>query len=294
MAYPTKAQWDAAIESLTVYPSLGQALMGQAPIILALGVPAETPLAGLRVNWTDGATAASLGTTAGIPNSGAAATVDDSFSLGLAQIASQAYRSKATEADVQAGNSQSAAVAQIYRTWVSQLIGSGDGTAFDVWGIQDFVVNSPNQVDLVGGEAADILETIDDVMTNLPQSGYNVCITSPEGYNLVKRTLRTAAGGNTAGILAMQDFGFPTLQNDGCLFFRADQISVDASNRTPFNFFNMGPEGCQLVGASDGIFLADGPKQTAGTLSEVWDVVLRLQMLYGSKRAAYRLLTSVS
>ena len=293
MAYPTKAQWDAAIEGLTVYPSLGRALMGQAPIVMALGVPRPVPLAGLRINWTDGATAASLGTSAGIPNSGVAAQVDDTFTLGLGQIASQAYRSKATEDGFQSARSSEAAVAQIYRTTVAQIVGSGDGTAFDMWGIQDFVANAPLQTDLVGGEAADILDVLDGVLTSLPKSGYNVCITGDAGYNCVKRALRAAAGGNTAAILAMQDFGFSTIHNDGVLFFNADQITADASNRMAFNFYNIGPEGCEMVSADGGLFLVDGPKQTAGNLSEVWDVVLRSQLVYGSKRAAYRLVTEV-
>lgn len=294
MAYPTKAEWDASLEGLTVYPSLGQALLGQAPIVMALGVPRPVSLAGIRVNWTDGATAASLGTTAGIPNSGVAAKVDDTFTLGLGQIASQAYRSKATEDGFQSARSSEAAIAQIYRTTVSQLVGSGDGTAFDMWGIRDFVANSTGQEDLVGGLAADILELIDGVMTTLPSSGYTVCITGDAGYNLVKSALRTAAGGNTAQILAMQDFGFSTIQNDGVLFFHSSGITADASNRMAFNFYNMGPEGCEMVAANTGLFLADGPKQTAGNLSEVWDVVMRSQIVYGSKLAAYRLVTEVA
>jgi hypothetical protein len=260
---------------------------------MALGVPRPVALAGMRVNWTDGATAASLGTSAGIPNTGAAAQVDDTFTLGMGQIASQAYRSKATDDGFQSARSSESAVAQIYRTFVTQLIASGDGTAFDIWGIRDFVANSTGQQDLTGGPAADILEVIDGVMTSLPSSGYTVCITGDAGYNLVKSALRTAAGGNTANILAMQDFGFQTITSDGVLFFHTSGIVADASDRMAFNFYNIGPEGCELVAANSGLFLADGPKQTAGNLSEMWDIVLRAQMVYGSKLAAYRLVTSV-
>jgi hypothetical protein len=302
------AQWTDGWAQLTVYPALGQLYAEHAHIFRAFGIPGRINKGQVRVNWTSGATAGSVQTGAGAPQASAAAAaqVSDTFNLDFSAIGSQAYTDIGIE--MMGGGfedqlSMEKAMSAIYDNWVYQLIGANLGSDYNLWGCEHFFaetrVSTAGMIDLAGGAANVLLDYIDKGIASLPDSGYNVCLTSRDGYNAVKKAIR-ALGGTSLVHTAPAEYGFSYITYSGCLFMHTRHISNDLSPTcasapdTFFYFFNIGPDGCLTVapGTAD-IWLVQGPKDTAGYFNNVWDIALKTQILYTSPRAAYKLRTLI-
>lgn len=304
MALPTMAQWTDAWAQVTVYPELGQLYADSAHIFRAMGIPDRVNKGVIRVNWTDGAGAGSVGTGAGAPTSGSAAPaqVDDTFNLDFSAIASQAYTDIGIE--MMGGGfedqlSLQKATSAIYDEWVNQLLGSAAGVDYAVWGAEHFFAEAApiaaGMIDKTGGTAANLMDFIDYAIAKLPSSGYNVCITDIQGYNLLKKRLRLLGGVDFQQTSAAE-FGFQALMYSGCIFFHSRHQATKASSPSgdsPFYFFNIGPEGCRSVipGTEDPFVVLPG--RDVGYFNTVWDIALKTQFIYTSPRAAYQLWTAV-
>ena len=158
MALPTMAQWTDAWAQVSVYPELGQLYADHAHIFRAMGIPDRVRKGVIRVNWTDGATADSVATTAGAPQGTvAAAQVDDTFNLDFAAIGSQAYTDIGIDmmgAGFEDQLSISKAVSAIYDHWVEQVVGATDGNDYELWGAENFFAEAApiaaGMVDITG------------------------------------------------------------------------------------------------------------------------------------------------
>ena len=301
MALPTMAQWVDGWSRLSVTPNLGTLYANTAHIYRAFGVP-SVESGRLRVNWTDGATAASVGTGAGAPSTGAPAQVDDTFNLDQAAIASQAYTDIGIEmmgSSFEAARSAETAMAAIYDAWVTQLVGATDGNDYELWGVENFFAESAviaaGMIDTTGGALSTILTQIDEGLSALPQTGHNIVLCSAKGYGMIKTALRTL-GGTSLEHTSQAEYGFTALMYSGAFFFVARQMASKATCPTTdegFYMFNVGPEGCETV-VPDEIFVIDGPKKTVSTFNTVWDIALKGQIIYKSPRAAYQLHTQIA
>ncbi len=303
MALPSMAQWTDAWAQVTGWQALGQLYADHAHIYRALGIPERVRKGVIRVNWTDGATADSVATTAGAPQGTvAAAQVDDTFNLDFSAIGSQAYTDIGIE--MMGGGfedqlSIQKAMSAIYDHWVEQLVGSTDGNDYELWGAENFfaeaAVIAASMIDKTGGTAANLLDFVDIAISSLPGSGYNVCITDKQGYNLLKKRLRLLGGVDFQQTSAAE-FGFEAMTYSGCAFFHSRHMATKAtspSGDSPFYFFNIGPEGCRSVipGMEDPFAVLPG--RDVGYFNTVWDIALKSQFIYTSPRAAYQLWTKV-
>lgn len=301
MALPTMAQWTDAWRTLVVTPNLGTLYANTAHIYRAFGIPSQES-GQLRVNWTDGATAASVGTGAGATHSGAAAQVDDTFNLDQAALASQAYTDIGISmmgSSFEAARSAEKAVAAIYDLWVTQLVGSTDGDDYELWGVENFFAEAApiaaGMIDTTGGALSTLLTQIDQGLSALPQTGHNVVLCSATGYGMIKTALR-GLGGTSLEHTSEAEFGFTALKYSGAFFFTVRQMASKATCPTTdeaFYMFNIGPEGCETV-VPDTVFEIDGPKKTVGSFNTVWDIALKGQIIYKSPRAAYQLHTQIA
>lgn len=301
MALPTMAQWTDAWRQVSIYPTLGSLYADTSHIYRAFGIPAIEKGA-LRVNWTDGATAASVGTGAGAPSTGAPAQVDDTFNLDYAALASQAYTDIGIEmmgASFEATRSLEKAMAAIADLFVTQLCGSAAGVDYAIWGAESFFAESAviaaGMVDTTGGTLAQLLLKIDQRLSKLPTSGHNICLCDSTGYGLVKSALR-ALGGTSLEHTAEEEYGFTALKYSGCFFFPVRQMESKAScpsTDTAFYFFNIGPEGCETVIPNE-MWNIQGPKWTKGEFNETWDIAKMTQVIYKSPRAAAQLTTDLA
>lgn len=311
MALPTYAQAAAEWSRLNISPTFGMLFFDHSPIFRALGPAITVPAGRLKVNYTDGATAASLGTTAGIPSTGAPAFVDDTETKVFGAIASQASIDLPTRTQgggFEAGLSAERAVDALYREWVGQLISLQDGETYgQMWGAGDFVANVTQEADnmTVSGsyDKADFTNTllkrsVGKMLSKLPQDGSsNVCITSEEGYEAIYTALE-GLGGTTPLMTPNDVFGFTNLTYRNTVFFASDKVDngrVGADAFSDFWFFNNGIQGMKVC-VSDAVpaILVDGPKKTAGQLNEVWDIVLSTQVLYTGHHSAGKLTEWVS
>ena len=301
MALPTMAQWTDAWARLTVTPNLGQLYANTAHIYRAFGIPSQESGV-LRVNWTDGATATSVGTGAGAPHTGAPAQVDVTINLDQAALASQAYTDIGISmmgTSFEAARSAEKATAAIYDLWVTQLVGATDGNDYELWGAESFFAESAviaaGMVNTTGGALSVLLDKIDVAIGQLPQTGYNLVLCTAAGYAMIKKALRTL-GGTSLEHTSQAEFGFTALMYSGAFFFIARQMASKATCPTTseaFYFFNVGPEGCETV-VPDTVFEIDGPKKTVGSFNTVWDIALKGQIIYKSPRAAYQLMTQIA
>ena len=301
MALPTMAQWTDGWSRLTVTPNLGALYADTAHIYRAFGIP-SVESGRIRVNWTDGATATSVGTGAGAPHTGAAAKVDDTFNLDQAALASQAYTDIGISmmgSSFEAARSAEKAVAAIYDLCVTQLVGATDGNDYELWGAESFfaetAVIAAGMIDTSGGALSTLLTQIDEGLSALPQTGYNLVLCSKKGYGMVKAALR-ALGGTSLEHTSQSEYGFTALMYSGAFFFVARQMASKATCPTTseaFYMFNVGPEGCETV-VPDTVFEIDGPKKTVGSFNTVWDIALKGQVIYKSPRAAYQLMTQIA
>ena len=315
MASPTYAQWSAEFSRLNINPSLGMLYFNHAPIFRGLlgpsGLPSVRPAGRLKVNYTDGATAASLAATANLPSSGAPSFVDDTETKVYAAIASQAYTDHAAIAQGgdEAGLSLESAVAACYREFVGQLISTNDGETWgQVWGAGDFQQNVTQEADsmLVSGSYAKTAHSdallkrdIGKMLSKLPQDGsMNVCITSPAGYEGMYTAIE-GAGGTTPLHTSMDDFGFSNLTYRNTVFFVSDKVDTKTSTNgaqqsSDFWFFNTGREGVSVnVPDTMEILTAYGPDRVVGNFSWVTDVALNCQVLYQGHHSAGLLKTWV-
>ena len=301
MALPTMAQWTDGWSRLSIRPSLGQLYANTAHIYRAFGIPAVES-GRIRVNWTDGASATSVGTGAGAPHTGAAAQVDDTFNLDQAALASQAYTDigiKMMGTSFESSRSAEKAMAAIYDLWVTQLVGATDGDDYELWGAESFFAESAviaaGMVNTTGGALSVLLDKVDVAIGQLPQTGYNVVLCTAAGYAMIKKALRTL-GGTSLEHTSQAEYGFTALMYSGAFFFVARQMASKATCPTTseaFYFFNIGPEGCETT-VPDEVFYVDGPKKTVGSFNTVWDIALQGTVIYKSPRAAYQLMTQIA
>jgi len=311
MASPTYAQWSAEFSRLNINPSLGMLYFNHAPIFRGLlgpgGLPSVRPAGRLKVNYTDGATAASLAATANLPSSGAPAFVDDTETKVYAAIASQAYTDHAAiaQAGDEAGLSLEAAVAACYREFVGQVISTNDGETYgQVWGAGDFVANVTQESDSmqISGSYAKTAHTdallkrsIGNMIAKLPQDGsMHVCVTSPNGYEAVYSAIE-GLGGTTPLMTPQEAFGFSNLMYRNTIFFVSDKVDQKTSTNgaqqsSDFWFFNTGREGVSVnVPDTMEILTAYGPDRVVGNFSWVTDVALNCQVLYQGHHSAGKL-----
>jgi len=302
MALPTLAQWADEMSQLTVNPSLGTVYLNAAPIFRAFGLPIPVARGKLKINWTDGATAGSVATSAGATHSGAPAQVNDAFTKDFAAIASQAY----TDIGMQMGGagfetnlSIQRAVSAIHDNWVAQIISTNDGDDYEMWGAASAVASADTAIGsttmAVSGSYSHaeydsdkslVLDAVEEATLLLPKGdgSHNVCICSDNFYKNVSREIRKV-GGNTSDLVANADFGFNTLKFQGVLFFNSHNVP-DANSASTFYMYNVGANGCQLVvPLGEDMFEVQGPKYTVGALNEVWDIALKTQLIYTSPRS---------
>lgn len=306
MALPTMAQWTDAWAKLTVFPALGTLYAEQSHIFRAFGVPERIEKGQVKINWTDGATAGSVQTGAGAPQASgvAPAQVTATYTKDFAGIGSQAYTDIGVDL-MGSGFEENLSIMQamlaIYRQFVTQIVGSNDGTDYKLWGAANFYglakVISAGMINTTGGLVATLIDQIDDALASLPSSGYNICLTDKQGYNALKKQIR-ALGGTTPDHTSLEDFGFETLTYDGCAFFHCSQMATTGTCPTTdsgFYFYNIGPEGVQVVfpGLEDP-WIVQGPKMTSGYFNETWDIALGVQVIYTSPRASYQLHTDIA
>ena len=314
MASPTYAQWSAEFSRLNINPSLGMLYFNHAPIFRALlgqgGLPRVRPAGRLKVNYTDGATAASLGVGAGLASSGAPGQVNDTETKVYGTITSQAYTDHAAiqQGGDEAGLSLEAATAAMYREWVGQLISAQDGETYgQVWGAGDFVANVTQETDgmTISGSyavanmtSALLKQSVGKMLAKLPQDGsMNVCITSPAGYEAMYTAIESL-GGTTPLMTDREAFGFSNLTYRNTVFFVSDKVDTatqDSDTFSDFWFYNTGMEGVSInVPDTMEVITAYGPTRTAGSFSWVIDTALNTQVLYQGHHSAGKLTEWVS
>ena len=299
MALPTKAQWADNFNALTTMNNLGELLADQAHIMRAF-LPTIHPRSTVKVNWTDGAGAGQVAVGAGSAQSASAAPaqVNDTFTKEFAAYGSQAVNVFGTQMQTvgfEEELSQQSAMRSIYTKWVDNLIGSGTGTNNAMWGFENFITvaaTAGSTMSLTSTTADAMLTSIDQAVTSLPPSGFNIALTDNEGYNEVKALIR-ALGGVASNEVKSEAFGSNVLEFSGVSFFNTERMTAlgtSPSIDVQVDFFNIGPEGCQMIVPEGGPFLVQGPKQTKGEFDEVFDIALRSQILYKTSRAAFKLI----
>lgn len=291
MANPTKAQWADALNGfINVGEVLGEAVQDHANIVRAFGLPSLTEIGIIRKNWTDGAVAVAVGTGAGNPGQGTPAqAVARSKQLG--KYSAPIYDDSAINGGQnQKVSSLGAAVNAAQRLFFADLILSGSGNDNKAWGILNFITLSPNQlIEVQTPSGLDLLKSIGKAERLLPKSGYHVCLTTTEGYNAVYDAIQDF-GGTTPDQTSAADFGFSTLTFRGIIFFDTEAVVETPSPGTDYNFFNIGPEGCEVF-TVPGMFQISDKKLSPGEHHDYWDLLMFYQVMYGSKRAAVQLRT---
>lgn len=311
MALPTYAQFAEDFSRLNIHPTLGPLYMSHAPIFRMFNIM-EVPAGSLRVNYTDGATAASLGTGAGLPSSGAPAQVNDTENKVFGAIASQASIDLATIAQgggFEAGLSMERAVGACYREWVGQAISAQDGETFgEIWGAGDFTGTVTQEADsmTVSGSytkanftQAKLRQSVGKMLAKLPQDGSpNLVITAPEGYEAVYSAIEAGLGGTTPLMTNQDTFGFSNLMYRNTVFFASDKVDSGRNGSDAFSdfwFYNLGAEGTKLVVPDSlPVILEKGPIPRQGYLSDTWEIVLNCQLLYTGHHSAGKMTEWVS
>ena len=249
----------------------------------------------MKAIWSNGATADYVSTNAGaVAGTTAPAQADEVNTISPALISSIAYSdiwatilSDGSNLDL----SMNAAFAAITDDIVGGLIGSGDGSANSIWGIEDFVAQTiPASLDMsVSGSAAaaNIDDMMDEAIAKLPSTGFNVCVyTDAAEVALVKRL--KATGGITPNILADQAFGSPVLTYRNTLCFSHNR-AADVGGTFPgykLSIFNVGPQGISIVtpNTAPGIIVNEGKFE--GAFRESYDIGLAYQIIYNLPSSA--------
>lgn len=308
MSLPTKAQWSDYWMNQKIYPALGSLYHEVAPLFGMFGFPMLTEKTSYKVNWTTGATAKPVLTTAGAPQhaSVAPAQVNETFIVEYAVLGGQSYDDIFTDvhgSGFEAAISTQEAIEAIYRNWINGLFSNGTGVNSVVWGFDDYISEAAGFGATRSLDASadtwtndQLLKRIDSSITKLPNTGRHVCFTSENGYNALYTAIRNV-GGTTPRDVAPEDFGFQGLTYRNCTFTWAEELaSATASpvNHAEYDFFNIGPSGVMPVAPSSGLFRVDGPKKTKGEFNDTFDIALLWQLLYLSPRAGYQLTASIA
>ena len=296
MSLPTRAQWTDAFLTLTNFKGLGSLYASVAHIFVAFGVP-EILTGTVRTRWSDGATADYLGTGAGAAvGTVAPAQVDASFIREFAIITSQSYEDFATligGGTNQATDSVTQAVLALYDKFVEGVLGAGTGVDNALWGAENVAdearVITAGMVDEAGGPSGELLDYIDSAIVALPETGYNICLCANAGKVALMRDIRKLGGAAPVDVIE-KDFGAPVLTYNACAFLQTRHAASDNT----FMFYNIGPEGCQIVVPPTGPFTVQGDKQPEGYMHTAADIALACQILYKSPRAIFKLVQDIT
>ena len=268
MSVPTKAQWADFWQNQTIWPTLGSSFHETAPLFGLFGFPTQNTNTAYKVNWTKGAVAGIVQTTAGAAQNASTdvAIVNEQFLVEHAVIGGQAADDIFTDvmgSGFEAARSLTEANEAIFRNWLRGVLGSGDGTDAAVWGFEDYITEAAGFGQTRSLDASTdtfsndlLLSRIDSSITKLPKSGFNVCLTSENGYNALYRAIRNV-GGTTPSDLAPDVFGFNGLLYRGTVFSWDQQLADDTAspaNHSEFDFWNVGPSGVMPVSAQSGYF----------------------------------------
>jgi len=314
MALPTRAQMATYLSPLSVIPGIGEEYADQAFIMRAIGNFRTYQPGQMRVNWTAGASAETLGTDAGLSHTTAPGIISETVTLDFSALVAAA---SVDVVSAQFGNgnaladSMQMAVGGLYRGWVSGICGSGAGTTHAMYGADTIVAETlPAELGMhYSGSTtpcfttysdASMLDTVDAMRVLLPSQGENICITDSTGFNKVKQAIRAEGGGINAFELGVADFGFNTLMYDGIFFFHSNQLSSTTQVTTErtfssFYFFNNGPEGVNIAfPAGQPAFTVDGPIKSRTDAASQYNMYMFTQIIPKTPRSVAKLTSFTS
>lgn len=320
MALQTRANFAAYLSPLSIIPGIGEKYANDAHIMRAIGNTRIYQPGQLRVNWTNGVDGQVLDSAvaAGLTHTASPGKVDESFTVDfgvlVAQASSDVVANMVDSASAQ--KSVNMAVNGLYRAWLSNIVGSGDGTLDTMLGVNTIVAKTtPTALGMhfsgssdysrSAYSAANMLSNIDYMRTLLPPDGENIVVCDSAAFMAVKAAVRSSAGGLTASEIGFQDFGFNCLMYDGSLFFHTPSIATMVHAATGcallnsrkvghFYFFNNGPEGVEIAVPAMDMFTKQGPKFSRTDASEVYDIFMKTQLIPNTPRAVGKLTCLIS
>lgn len=297
--YATSAEWSANLKNLTVWPELGEAFISNASIFAAFGVPQMVPPGDIKINWTEGGTAAIVNPST-YASTGTIAKVDKTKTLSAAIITAPAQSDIVTLSSNNGwalDQSILQAVESIYTKWTDQLI-NGVATNLELYGLEQFLTDAATMTgvgvstNLTGTEAT-ILADLTKLRLELCQMENNFLLCGPNGYMALEAAIQ-AAGGTTPTHLGMANMGFDVMAYNGMPVIQTKVI--DESSSYPFYMINRGPRGVKSVTPDvpeltnlSGLFYSDGPKSAPGILARWWDIALCHQLIFATPRSAGKL-----
>lgn len=309
---PTQATWGDDLSNLTQMPGIGLKYINSAPLWQLFGQPVQVGRGQLKFKWGGDATAASAAATAGTPYTtvaGSVATVNTVDFAAIVGSAVKAYDCTVNTVDGGSAADQSSmdmALAAIYDQWVTQLVGSGDGTDHAIWGAGAAVTSADTAIGSttmhVSGSytqaayAADnsvIFDAIDAATVEMSYGtgadGYFVCISDKTMFNKIKQQLRKTGGVSPADI-AMENFGPNFLMYDGIIYTHHRSLVQTHVNRSHAFLFKIGAGGVSnYAPAGADIFTIDGPVSAQGYLDKEVRIILNTQVGYNSPRCVAQL-----
>jgi hypothetical protein len=289
--YVSKASFIDNYRNLAVVPEIGEALADQSRFIAALGLPREVTAGDLKVNWTQGGTAALPSTSTWAGNaSPAALSGSHTYSMGMifGMGAVDDYSRAVAAADPVAVSVMMASY-DVDQKFASELI-NGTGTDFSLAGF-DYYLNTVNgdsayrinASGTTGFQAVTTLQASLDKAQVVLNGNANLIVTSKEGFRALKGQLRSA-GGVTPVHEGLRNFGFgDTLSWDGIPVIYTDYVTSDTTNKlTSFYMLNVNHyKGVDFVVPTNRQAVTlKGPISVAGSAYDNYHLEFFCQILY--------------
>lgn len=316
---PAMSEWMDEVANLTQLPEIGVRFLSGAPIFRAMGLPRPVSPGKLKIKWSDGGTAGTPATTAGMTYTGTVPLINDTFTLDWGVVACPASFDLGTLLSGPGFAAQSSielAVATLYDAWVSRMVAgehatsatATDGTDYTYWCGQDIVADEDTAIGSTvmaqsgsyshaefTSDKGVLIDAIDKLTAEMPSGdgSYNVCMCDSVFFRAVKKQVRDASG-NTAFILSQSQLGgnfagYDALIYDNCVFFPTHHLTQSKSESRAL-IYNIGPSGIAFARPSnyDMLYL-DGPKAAQGALNRAYDLALIGQICPLTPRAVGQL-----
>jgi len=289
-----KANYSDYIRPLTIYPELGEVYATGAKIMAAMAPYGPTPAADadLKVNWTDGATAAAVNTTTYI-HGATAPSVGDSFTYEWSLYAGIAEITPQSQTDFQRIQQTKSALQGVNSKWADDLI-DGSGTDHTLMGFDTQIALAAAAGDAsnsytVSGVEANTMDLLIEASALL-DTNEGVIITNTTGYKEIMHYALAAAGGAWTQHIGMTNLGFGNVPQVMGMPILTNRHIANVGNDTFFYMVNTTPGvgATVIVPANQAMFDLRGPIRDQANVIDVYHIILRSQVIYPTPRGVVK------
>lgn len=290
-----KSAFSDYIRPLTIYPELGEVYATGAKIMAAMAPYGPIPASDgdLKVNWTDGGTAAAVNTTTYVHGS-TAPSVGDSWTYEWSLYAGVAEVTPQSQTDFQKAMQTKSALHGVYSKWADDLI-DGAGTDHTLMGFDTQITAAAAAGDAsntytVSGLQANTMDLLIEAVSLLDVPDSGVIFTNNTGYTKIMHYALAAAGGAWTQHIGMLNLGFGNIPQVMGFPVLVNRHIADVGNDTFFYMVNTTPgEGATVIVPSDkSMFEVRGPIYDQANVITNYHILLRSQVIYPTPRGVVR------